>query len=88
MIKIFENFHGNMKLRLLENPISDFRLSWPWKELIVFSNQFDFEKMDEIDYTHIPYFIILIKYFLLIENKKIMIPQIQKQKMKKKNLKI
>ena len=44
MIKIFENFHGNMKLRLLENPISDFRLSCPWKELIDFSNQFNFEK--------------------------------------------
>ena len=64
MIKIFENFHGNMKLRLLENPISDFRLSCPWKELIDFSNQFDFEKMDEIDYTHVPYFIILIKSLL------------------------
>ena len=77
-----------MKLRLLENPISDFRLSYPWKELIDFSNQFNFEKMDEIDYTHVPYFIFLIYHFLLIENKKIMIPQIQKRKMKKKNLKI
>ena len=64
MIKIFENFNGNMKLRLLENPISDFRLSCPWKELIYFSNQCDFEKMDEIDYNHVPYFIILIKSLL------------------------
>ena len=70
MIKIFENFHGNMKLRLLENPISDFRLSCPWKELIDFSNQFDFEKMDEIDYTHVPYFIILIKSLLIYRKQK------------------
>ncbi len=70
MIKIFENFHGNMKLRLLENPISDFRLSCPWKELIDFSNQFDFEKMNEIDYTHVPYFIILIKSLLIYRKQK------------------
>ena len=70
MIKLYENYHGNMKLRLMDNPISDFRLSNPWEELINYAKSFDFEKMDDIDYTHIPYFIILIKALLIYRERK------------------
>ena len=60
-IRLYENYHGNMNLRLLDNPVSDYRLSCPWKELVDFANSFDLEKMDIIDHKNVPYFIILIK---------------------------
>ena len=60
-IRLYENYHGNMSLRLLENPVSDYRLSCPWKELIDFSNSFNLEKMDIIDHKNVPYFVLLIK---------------------------
>ena len=60
-IRLYENYHGNMNLRLLENPVADYRLSCPWKELKDFANTFDLEKMDLIDHKNVPYFIILLK---------------------------
>ena len=60
-IRLYENYHGNMSLRLTENPVQDYRLSCPWKELIDFANSFDLEKMDVIDHKNVPYFVILIK---------------------------
>ena len=62
------------------------RLSCPWKELIDFSNQCDFEKMDEIDYNHVPYFIFLIKSLLAYRKQKN--NDSSNSKTKKKNLKI
>ena len=50
-----------MNLRLLENPVADYRLSCPWKELVDFANSFNLEKMDIIDHKNVPYFIILIQ---------------------------
>ena len=70
-IRIYENYHGNMNLRLLDNPVADYRLSCPWKELVDFANSFDLEKMDIIDHKNVPYFIILIKALVKYrENKK------------------
>ena len=60
-IRLYENYHGNMNLRLLETPVEDFRLSSPWKELVDFANSFNFEKMDLIDHKNVPYFIIIIQ---------------------------
>ena len=60
-VRLYENYHGNMSLRLLDNPVSDFRLSCPWKELVDFANSFNLEKMDIIDHKNVPYFIILIQ---------------------------
>ena len=60
-IRLYENYHGNMSLRLLDNPVSDYRLSCPWKELKDFANSFDLEKMDLIDHKNVPYFVILLK---------------------------
>ena len=60
-IRLYENYHGNMNLRLLENPVADYRLSCPWKELVDFANSFNLEKMDIIDHKNVPYFIILIQ---------------------------
>ena len=60
-LRLYENYHGNMSLRLTENPVKDYRLSCPWKELIDFANSFDLEKMDIIDHKNVPYFVILIK---------------------------
>lgn len=60
-IRLYENYHGNMNLRLLETPVEDFRLSSPWKELVDFANSFNFEKMDLIDHKNVPYFIIIVQ---------------------------
>ena len=60
-MRLYENYHGNMNLRLLDNPPADYRLSCPWKELIDFANSFDLEKMDIIDHKNVPYFIIMIQ---------------------------
>lgn len=59
MIRLYENYHANMKLRLLETPVNDNRLALPWKELIDFSLGFDLDKMDEAGHSHVPYFAIL-----------------------------
>jgi len=60
-IRLYENYHGNMNLKLSERPVADYRLSCPWKELVDFCNSFDLEKMDLIDHKNVPYFVILIK---------------------------
>lgn len=60
-LRIFENYHGNMCLRLMDNPVADYRLSCPWKELIDFADSFNLEKMDLIDHKNVPYFVILLK---------------------------
>jgi amyloid beta precursor protein binding protein 1 len=69
LVKLYENFHANMKLRLNEQPIRDFRLSCPWKELIDFSLNFDLINSDVIDHKNIPYFVVLVQS--LIEFRKI-----------------
>ena len=61
MIKLYENYHANMNLRLLETPVNDNRLAMPWKELIEYSDSFNLDTMDEMYHSHVPYFIILIK---------------------------
>ena len=60
-LRIFENYHGNMCLRLMDNPVADYRLSCPWKELADFAESFDLDKMDIIDHKNVPYFILLLK---------------------------
>ena len=60
-IRLYENYHGNMSLRLLDRQVADYRLYCPWKELQDFANSFNLEKMDIIDHKNVPYFIILIK---------------------------
>ena len=60
-IRLYENYHGNMSLRLLERPVSDYRLFCPWKELQDFANSFNLEKMDLIDHKNVPYFVILLQ---------------------------
>ena len=60
-LRIYENYHGNMCLRLMDNPVADYRLSCPWKELADFAETFDLGKMDIIDHKNVPYFIILLK---------------------------
>ena len=60
-LRIFENYHGNMCLRLMDNPVSDYRLSCPWKELEEYVDTFDIDKMELIDHKNVPYFVILLK---------------------------
>ena len=36
-MRIFENFHGNMQLKLHDKPIVDLRIVEPWKLLKVFT---------------------------------------------------
>ena len=60
-IRLYENYHGNMSLRLPERPVADYRLYCPWKELQDFVNSFNLEKMGAFDHKNVPYFIILMK---------------------------
>ena len=60
-LRIYENYHGNMCLRLMDRPVTDYRLSCPWKELTDFAESFDLEKMELIEHKNVPYFIILLK---------------------------
>ena len=60
-LRIFENYHGNMCLRLMDNPVADYRLSCPWKELADFAESFDLDKMQIIEHKNVPYFVILLK---------------------------
>ena len=68
-MRIYENFHANMKLRLMESPVSDFRLNEPWKELADFAAEFQLEKLSEIDRSRVPYFALLIKGLKVFEQK-------------------
>ena len=60
-IRLYENYHANMNLRLTDNPVTDYRLSCPWEELMKFGESFDLEKMDIIDHKNVPYFAVLLK---------------------------
>ena len=69
-LRIFENYHGNMCLRLMDNPVADYRLSCPWKELADFAESFDLDKMKIIDHKNVPYFVILLKALAKYRNLK------------------
>ena len=69
-LRIFENYHGNMCLRLMDNPVADYRLSCPWKELADYAESFDLDKMEIIDHKNVPYFIILLKALAKYRNLK------------------
>ena len=60
-LRIFENYHGNMCLRLMDNPVADYRLSCPWKELEEYVDTFDIDKMELIEHKNVPYFVLLLK---------------------------
>ena len=82
-IKIYENFHANLKLRLNEQPIRDYRLSCPWKELIDFSSKFDLINSDVIDHKNIPFFVVLVQtlvQFRKIKNDQNANPQTKEDK--------
>ena len=63
-LRIYENYHGNMCLRLMDNPVADYRLSCPWKELKEYAESFDLKNMDIMNHKNVPYFIILLKALL------------------------
>lgn len=60
-LRIFENYHANMQLKLLDNPINDIRAANPWEELKKFCLSFDLEGMEEIKHKHTPYVILLVQ---------------------------
>jgi amyloid beta precursor protein binding protein 1 len=60
-IRLFENYHANMNLRAIDNPINDLRIVNPWPELKEFCLNFDMIQMDEKYHAHTPYVIILIQ---------------------------
>ena len=86
LIRIYENFHANLKLRLNEQPIRDYRLSCPWKELINFSLSFDLLNSDVVDHKNIPFFVILIQ--ALIEYRKMKENQSANPKTKENKMKL
>lgn len=69
-IQLYENYHANMKLRILENPVNDNRLAMPWKELIDFSMGFDLDSMDEMAHSHIPFYVILVQALMKYRKEK------------------
>ena len=60
-LRVFENFHANMKLNDKDKNIRDTRVGNPFAELISFSDSFDLDVMSEIDHKHVPYIMLLIK---------------------------
>lgn len=68
-IKLYENYHGNMQLRLLENPVKDIRVANPFKELKDFCVTIDLDSLTEIEHKHIPYIVILVKALVIFQQK-------------------
>jgi len=60
-LRLYEDFHANMKLNDRDKTIRDTRVANSFKELHNFSVQFDLEQMTEIDHKHVPYIVILVK---------------------------
>ncbi len=60
-LRIYENFHANMQLKLSDNPIQDVRIAGAWKELKEFCLSFNLNQLDEMKHKHIPYVVILIQ---------------------------
>lgn len=60
-LRIYENFHANMQLKLTDNPINDIRIAQPWNELKEFCMNFNLNEMDEMKHKHVPYVVILIQ---------------------------
>lgn len=58
-LRLYENFHGSLQLRLPDNPVIDMRIASPWEELKNFCISFNLGEMEEIKHKHIPYIVIL-----------------------------
>lgn len=60
-VRLFENFHANMSLRLTDNPINDLRIAAPFDKLKEFCLKFNLYELEQIKHSHIPYVVILIQ---------------------------
>jgi amyloid beta precursor protein binding protein 1 len=60
-LRVYENFHANMQLRLTDAPIIDLRIVNPWPELAEFCDQINLEGMEEIKHKHTPFLVIVYK---------------------------
>jgi amyloid beta precursor protein binding protein 1 len=60
-MRVYENFHANMQLKLLDNPINDVRIADPWPELKDFCMSFNLNEMDDMKHKHTPYVILLVQ---------------------------
>lgn len=60
-MRIYENYHANIKLNDKDKTIRDTRVANPFQALQNFVDQIDLENMSEIDHKHIPYIVLLIK---------------------------
>ena len=67
-LRVYENFHGNMQLRLTDNPIVDIRVVNPWPELVEFTKQINFDELENVKHKHIPYIVILIQALEIFKN--------------------
>ena len=45
-IRMYENYHANMNLRLFDNPVNDLRIVNPWNELKEYCLKFDLDSLD------------------------------------------
>jgi len=68
-LRIYENFHGNMKLNDKDKNIRDTRVGEPFEDLVNFSDKIDLDKMTEIDHKHVPYVVLLIKALKIFKEK-------------------
>lgn len=60
-LRLYENYHANMKLNDKDKTIRDTRVGIPFKELYEFAMGMEMDEMTEIDHKHVPYVVILIK---------------------------
>jgi amyloid beta precursor protein binding protein 1 len=68
-LRIFENYHANIKLNDKDKNIRDTRVGEPFAELVDFSDKIELDKMTEIDHKHIPYVVLLIKALKIYKEK-------------------
>jgi amyloid beta precursor protein binding protein 1 len=60
-LRLYENYHANMKLNDKDKSIRDTRVGYPFKELHIYAMDVEMGQMSEIEHKHVPYVVILIK---------------------------
>ena len=58
-IRLYENYHAGLQLRLTDNPVIDLRIPCMWDELVEYCESFDLDKQDEIKHANTPYVVLL-----------------------------
>lgn len=58
-IRLFENNHAGLQLRLTDRPVIDLRIPCMWQELADYCDSFDLNNQDQINHANTPYVVLL-----------------------------